>query len=580
MKTNRTQPKGTALLVSVVVLGATLMVATGALLQFSMDGYRKACNRTKRIRMLYTAEAGCQYALAYFNIYSKAYEEHPGPVDFSNIVLQFCQIATSMFITNIVANDMNLVKFEVTGGAIYKTNGYAVGESIFPGMRASVKPITVKVGIEQRSDTNNYVEVNQIIESRSYSIFEYGVFTDCNTRLLTDMGMTIQGAVHCNGVLSLGQEGGQDLVIEDFVTCASDIFCITAGNSVKIHNAVDVEKAMTDAFGNKLDSSHPFWKTQALSIWGGRVKSWVHGIPVLKLPIPFVGDNPRILIDPPATNDNSAVSSARYANKAAIRIMNNVVEKWNGSAYVPVTTVSAIPGVIHTNRIWDNRLNRFVNMYNVNVANLEAWIKANVNNPFYTDAIKGGTIYMFSTNKHTAYKLYNGASIPTPVISGTSNGFTVVSGIPIYIQGDYNKTTLAPAATMADAVTILSAKWDDGAHQVSNSPATKVANTAYYTAIIAGQCTNNNIGTGDKFYGGIEDLPGYLEDWQGTGESDNKTIQGTIASFFSSLYQAEQDLDPDLSPNRIWRFNPDFAYPIQAPRFYEFVPTRWVRRIR
>lgn len=604
MKTNRTSaPRGTALLVSIVVLSATLMVASGALLKCSIAGYRNAANRTQRIRMLYTAEAGCQYALAYFNIYSGTYETHPGSADFERIVQQFCQIATNMFTTNLVANDMKLSQFSVEEGSVYSTNGYAPGDSVFPGMRASVKPITVKVGIQQISDPSVYVEIDQIIESRSFSIYEYGLFTDTSTKIFTDKGMTIAGAVHCNGILSLAQDGGQKLVFSNYVTCASNIYCLTDGGSVIICNGGNIGKPMIDASGAKLDSSNPFWKSQALSTWSGRVKSWVHGIPVLALPIPGAANDPRILIDPPRSNDTSAIADTRYANRAAVRILDDRVEKWTPTGYVYVTSLAACSGWATTNntsgtasRIWDNRLNRFVYPLNINVVNFKDWANANVSTPFNTDPTVGGTLYVFRTNQHPLYsvvKLWNGASIPRTIIGGTTNGFSVFTGLPLYIQGDYNSDTAVPAATMADACTVLSAAWKDSEHSVSGSPITKVANTKFFTAIVAGQCTNldQTVGTfepvGDGwnvvpgesgvFYGGIEDLPGYIEDWQGTGASGNKEIRGTIASFFTSKWQSNVLIDPECSPNRFWRYDPNFAYPINTPRFYEFAPTRWIR---
>ena len=69
-------------------------------------------------------------------------------------------------------------------------------------------------------------------------------------------------------------------------------------------------------------------------------------------------------------------------------------------------------------------------------------------------------------NKEDGIRLVNGSKLP-------SQGLTVVSENPVYVQGDYNTkdkngnlrtaltplTDLIPAAVMADAVTVLSNNW-------------------------------------------------------------------------------------------------------------------------
>ena len=66
-------------------------------------------------------------------------------------------------------------------------------------------------------------------------------------------------------------------------------------------------------------------------------------------------------------------------------------------------------------------------------------------------------------------RLINGGTLPT-------DGLTVASQNPVYIQGDYNTTsasTRGSAAVFADAVTILSNNWKDinssGALEFSDS---------------------------------------------------------------------------------------------------------------
>ena len=120
-----------------------------------------------------------------------------------------------------------------------------------------------------------------------------------------------------------------------------------------------------------------------------------------------------------------------------------------------------------------------------------------------------------------------------------------MSANPVYIQGDYNTGrgydlnedgnpdngvnppsnntssdptqpaslrvyNRAPCSVLADAVTILSNKWDDGA--AGTTP--PAYNTTVNTAIVAGIVPTNAYGDGN-YSGGAENFPRFLEAWDG-----------------------------------------------------------------
>ena len=136
-----------------------------------------------------------------------------------------------------------------------------------------------------------------------------------------------------------------------------------------------------------------------------------------------------------------------------------------------------------------------------------------------------------------------------------SGGLTIVSGNPVYIQGDYNtgsglqlvpgtppliqppsnltgdstQPTVAgytkqPSAVIGDAVNILSNSWID-----ANSGTNPVASpTTVNTAIISG-----NVPSGNGYYsGGLENFPRFLENWGGK--------QFTYYGSMIQLYQSQQ----------------------------------------
>lgn len=575
------QPRGSALLTVVLVLLATLIVGMSALLKWSMAGYRQAINRSRRTKMLYVAESGCQYALAALQVYAKTYETHPTTADYMRITQEFTHLAS-----NQLPPEFRLVKYHFTEGAVYTTNSLA--DSLYRGARASVKPIYVSVGVEHIADTNIYAEVIQTIEARSFSIFEYGVFVDGDLMINSDKKMEIDGAVHANGVLSLGTRSAQyGLYLKKHVTSASNIYCVSAPEKVAINYNDTQAKNMTDLLGQKLDSDHPYWTPLALLQWRGRVLSWVHGVPRLTLPIPNAENDPRAIIDPPRPDDPEPLAQARYANRAAVRIMpGGEVQVYSGTAsnFVTVARVgdASVSSWLATNKyFWNNALNTFVRPLDIHVGNFRTWALANARDAFFSNSLRAGILYIAITNSPSfTVRLTNGSSLPNPVINGVSNGFTVATDNPLYILGNYNDTTKCPASIISDALTVLSSDWKDSEHLTTNSPCGTAKNTSYLTSMLTGQTTNMNTFTAETWFGGIEDLPKYIEDWRGTGESGNKEIRGTIAALWASKWERLNAVDPAAGPNRLWWYDPKFGYPPGAPRFHEFVPKEWRRSAR
>ncbi len=201
-----------------------------------------------------------------------------------------------------------------------------------------------------------------------------------------------------------------------------------------------------------------------------------------------------------------------------------------------------------------------------------------------------------------ALKLTHGARTQLPF--NGSQGLTVVSENPVYIEGNYNACTpgnaagtctetggpFGPtgnghvsAAVIADAVTLLSSSWNDigsfiNPHSLSHTTA-NVANaqrnattTWYRVAIIAGKGIpfprpTNNTGADHTDYGtdgGAHNFLRFIENWGGSALN----YRGSIVSFFTSRQATGSYKCCDIvygAPDRGYNFDVEFLSPPLLP---------------
>lgn len=163
------------------------------------------------------------------------------------------------------------------------------------------------------------------------------------------------------------------------------------------------------------------------------------------------------------------------------------------------------------------------------------------------------------TGARHALKLVDGrlntvGTSPLPVrLDNLQGGFTVASENPVYVQGDYNTSSLDPfwgnnannntphaaAAIIADSVTVLSNQWSD-VNSLYNTTAVGSRATgadAYYRMAVA---AGKNIpfpqpttwgGQDSGTDGGLHNFLRYLEKWNG-----NLWYQGSLVSMYYSEY--------------------------------------------
>jgi hypothetical protein len=166
-----------------------------------------------------------------------------------------------------------------------------------------------------------------------------------------------------------------------------------------------------------------------------------------------------------------------------------------------------------------------------------------------------------STEILAGVRLVNGRQLP-------ANGLTFVTPHPLYVQGDYNApvlgssdTSLAkPAALVADAVTVLSAMWDDAK---PNNVETEAQSTTVNAAILTGIVPSE----GGAFDGGLFNALRLLENWT----HRTLTFNGSIVALFRSQYAVEPwrgDLTVYQVPDRQWTYDAK----LQDPNYLPWTP--------
>jgi hypothetical protein len=155
-------------------------------------------------------------------------------------------------------------------------------------------------------------------------------------------------------------------------------------------------------------------------------------------------------------------------------------------------------------------------------------------------------------------------------------GLTVASENPVYVEGHYNANVAgfgngnAAAAVMADAITLLSANWNDNNSLTApHNPAARPASTTWYRmAVLSGKGlefprpggTSQDFGTD----GGAHNFLRYLEDWNG----DDLRYRGAMASFFfnrQAVGAYKCCVNVYSPPTRVYEFDLNFRQPSLLP---------------
>ncbi|MFC1452836.1 hypothetical protein ACFLSJ_05770 [Verrucomicrobiota bacterium] len=433
----------------------------------------------------------------------------------------------------------------------------------------------------------------QTVQALGLYLIRYGVFYDDDLEILPGPTMDFFGRVHSNGDIYLGGP----LTFYESLTSHGNIY-----HRRKDDSSRPGEARICDQFGNPvsmilnpgeyLDCDHPDWMTRSLTRWQGNVQSGVHGIPDLRPPID-PGDMPHDIIERPLTTNNPAYNPItereKFANRAALRIhvdsngvftaadfhTNDVTSAFSNAAL----TVSSYDGggrpvfardadaeyVLSTNGqydvtqqyFWDQREGAQMAPVDIFIDQLIETYPALHDGTYSID--HGDCIVYITrddpdgpgTGVIPCVRLRNGREI-TP-----GQGLSIVSDLPLYVEGNYNVVGTRPSLVAGDAVTFLSSAWQD-ARSADASCNTRVAASTDYNTVVM---TGNSETSWGTYNGGLENVLRFLEQWSG----ETVTYRGSIID----LWHAEGVTNNwsygqyYTAPNRNWGY--DSIYLTQNP---------------
>jgi len=250
--------------------------------------------------------------------------------------------------------------------------------------------------------------------------------------------------------------------------------------------------------------------------------------------------------------------------------------------HTPAVIVSNLPFLGLTNISFDQRECKTNLFTQVDIGRFSSWIATNgtVQSKLPSSSQQYPTILYVadrrsvSTGQLASVRVMNGAQIPY----NFGMGFSVATMNPLYVQGNYNIMTnsgggtslntndtrfTAPAAFLADSLTVQSPNWtDDQGFQTYSQSTTAhdATNMTINAAIVVGTIPSTDT-TATGFSGGVHNLPRLLEDWS----SSHLWLNTSILRLWSSTLATNQFRNPA-------GFNPIPVNPYYNPptRHYSF----------
>ena len=275
-----------------------------------------------------------------------------------------------------------------------------------------------------------------------------------------------------------------------------------------------------------------------------------------------------------------------------------LLTNYNTTAYQSLnyyTNFIRLPFLSLTNTFCDQRNTNSYYQPNMYVTQIDVGAYANwlLTNTAVTAKLPVGTALILyvadqrniGTNMMAVVRLVNATQLPY----NNNIGWTVATQNPLYVEGNYNVTTnssmtgltlatavgsttngnTVPAALLSDALTVLSANWND-ANSTKDYTQRVPQNTTINAAIVTGNVPSTGT-TATTFSGGVHNLTRLLEKWSpisGSGTTYTLTYNTSIVCLFSSQMATNQFQMPGSyysAPNRNWGFDPTFYNPAREP---------------
>ncbi len=514
------------------------------------------------------------------------------------------------------------------GDYVYQTPSGASAFKI--GMESPIMSGTITNGTACRGSMGNYqyfsvtcgaintnsgkgTVLKQTVQAVGLCLIRFGVFYEEDLEIIPGPQMDFFGPVHANGDLYLSANNGP-LNFWDRVTAHGNIYHKRKDDGqpdgdTRIIDGSSNLVSMSLPSGDFLDSEHADWVSQSLSRWDGNLLSADHGTVKLSPPIDPLDDTHDIIERPLSTNNpayKQSTEDEKFANKACLKLhihsngvlsatdyYGNDVSGYFSNAVLEVASTNGDSGVVEYSKNSDGSYKMMTNgSYDVSQSHFydqrESCYMAPVD--LYVDRlvadfpdIYDGT-YMKEEGKGIVHvtrddpdgvsngvipcvRLRNGGTIQP------NGGLSIVSDLPLYIEGNYNTNSTKPALVAGDAVSLLSSDWQD-AKSALNLNKREPSDTIFNTVIMTG----NSETTWGNYNGGLENVLRFLEDWGG----DTVTFRGSIIDlWYSEVAKGEWSYGNPIykAPARDWGY--DNIYRSQSPpgmtRVFGMEEIQWQR---
>jgi hypothetical protein len=513
---NAGSEKGMVLVLCIILVLLLALIGITSITTSTSD-MKVSGNELNQTGAFYAAESGLEQAAASI---ATSYETTGSPPD-------------PLPSGNVTENSYQYTYTVADNGA---ANQQVLNEGSYKGLYGLVKSFTISSsGFGSQGESRVDLELG--MQDALIPLFQFAVFYQNDLEIAPGPNMTLGGRVHSNGNIYL--QSGNNLYINSYLTSAGDILhgrkpgsgqSVDPGNVfIQDHNGV--YQNMKNSDGTWLDSQSSGWVNTSLSRWGGNVEDQNHGITELYMPV---------ITNGPSTNmiDRGAGNADSYENKAGLKLVDGQAYfKQSDGTWADVTSSLVTQGVIVTTSFYDGREGKNVHSVDLDIQKLGMSSYCPPNGIVYSSqATSSGYV--------SALRIRNGATLP--------RGLTIATNNPLYTVGNFNTVNKKPAALLSDALTILSDSWDDTKSQIgiNNRVATTTqVNACYITG-------NNETGAnGQNYNGGLENLPRFLEKWDGT----TFTWRGSAVD----LWYSRQATGPwsygnyYTAPDRDWAFDND-----------------------
>ena len=530
--------KGFSMFILLILLLMFTLLGIAALTTSNID-QELAGNQKRTTNSFYAAEAGAKKAESEIRANYVTTGYPPSPLPSGNFAL----------------NNYNVTYSAVDEGSAVQKN-LTVGA--YKGLYGLVKSFEITseaVGNPER------VKIIQGMDDALVPLFQFAVFYQNDLEIYPGPVMTLGGRVHSNGNMYLGSEN--TLNVNSYCTAAGNFYGGRKPGSGQSGN--DSHVYIKDNYGNYqdvknpdgtyLDSNDPNWVANSLSRWGGMVEDQSMGMTELNLPVVTAGDPINMIQRTGSGNTDS------YELKAGLKIVDGqALYKTGTGTWQDVTSSLTSSGALTTKTFYNGRELKTVTSYDIDIS------KLNTSGYFPSNGIVYASRNTVSGTEQ-AIRLVNGSTLAGPLTVATSN--------PLYIQGNYNTVSKKPAAVLTDALTILSGSWND-----ANSTKALSSRVASNTSVNVSFLTGNTNSQNNHYSGGLENLPRFLEKWDGKSFTYRGSMidlwfsqQATGIWSYGSYYTA---------PNRDWAFDTDLLNPANLPPGTPMVNivqnTSWVRK--